>query len=66
MSEESKNMERWLKTAKKEGAKYVLDVMDGFDYSHYPVYVSADEDLSEVRAKYSGNMQRVYSEVEVK
>lgn len=65
MSQETTNMERWLKTAKENGAKYVLDVMDGFDYSHYPVYVSQDEDLSEIRKKYSGNMQQVYSVVEV-
>ena len=60
MSIESENIKRWIKTAKENKSKYVLDIMDGFDYSHYPVYVSEDEDLTIIKGKYSSNMQQVY------
>ena len=66
MSNESENNKRWIKEAKKENAKYILDVLDSFDYSHYPVYVKEDEILEVVKQRYSSNMQSVYSVIEVK
>ena len=49
----------WL-ARKEDHHTHMIVVCDTFDYEDYPVFVTKDEDLSEVRAKYSGvNMQRV-------
>lgn len=60
MSPEQQNVERWRKEAVEKGATHFLDVLDSFDYTHYPVYVMPDEDLNEVKAKFNENMQSVY------
>ena len=61
-----KDHERWLKTARKAGAKYIINVCDTFDYENYPVYVPADMDLEEAKKNYDGvNMQRIDAIVDV-
>ena len=60
MTPQDSNLSRWLPEAERLGATHVLDVCDGWDYSHYPVYIMPDEDLDKKKAHYSGNMQSVY------
>jgi len=66
MSLESENKKRWIEEAKTLGAKYILDVLDTFDYEHYPVYIYNEEDVSRTKDKYnSQDMQQVYSVITV-
>lgn len=52
--------QRWIKEGKKKKARAILIVCDTFSYEDYPVYVSKNENVSTVRARYDGvNMQRV-------
>jgi len=61
------DVERWKETAKKQKAKYIISVCDTFDYDDYPVYVSAMENLEEVKKEYNGvNMQRINEVIEIK
>lgn len=55
------NATRWVAEAKNKGATHVLDVVDEFDYTHYPVYVMPGDSLEAVKERYSTNMQRVYA-----
>ncbi len=55
-----KDVRRWIRTAKVNGATHIISVCDTFDYEDYPVYVSAQEDVDEVKKKYDGvNMQSI-------
>jgi len=66
MSIENSNIKRWLKEAKEQGATHFLDICDTFDYEHYPVYISKEEDVNEISSKYnSKDMQQVYGTYEV-
>ena len=65
MSIQSTNKENYLARAVANGSKYVLDVCDGFDYTHYPVFVMEGEILQEVVDRHSQNMQSVYGIYEV-
>lgn len=58
----NRNKEEYVKRGKERGAKYVLDIVDGFDHEHYPVYVGQDYDLGTIRRQYDGvNMQKVWA-----
>lgn len=60
------NHERWLKEAKRQKAKWILDVCDTWDYTNYPVYIKTKKQLEEARQKYNGqNMQQIDAEIEV-
>ena len=50
----------WFDRGVADGATHMIVVCDTFSYEDYPVYVSATENVIEVRDKYNGpNMQRV-------
>ena len=56
----------WIKTAKKKKSKYIISVCDTFDWSDYPVYVSKDENLEKIKAKYDGiDMQKINEVIEL-
>lgn len=58
--------ERWLVEAKRQKAKYIVNVCDTFDYDNYPVYCKDEKELSDAQAKYNGtNMQRIEAIVDV-
>ena len=53
-------LKEWLNEPRIENPTHMLVVCDTFDYEDYPVYVSKDQDVNEVYAKYHGrNMQKV-------
>ena len=59
MAATREDVDRWIKTAKKMKAKYIVSVCDTFDYDDYPVYVMPSENLENVKSAHSINMQRV-------
>jgi len=60
MAATREDVDRWIKTAKERGAKYIISVCDTFDYDDYPVYVMPDENLEERKKDFNGeNMQRI-------
>ena len=66
-SEQTKNENRWVTEGRNKGATHVLDVCDTFDHSHYPVYVMPEDDLQEVKKKYTyAEMQVIYGTYEIK
>lgn len=52
-------VEQWAAEAKTNGAKALIIVCDTFDHENYPVEVMPDDDLKELKDKYSSNMQRI-------
>lgn len=60
MAATEKDIERWIQTAKKKKAKYIISVCDTFEYSDYPVYVMPTDNLEEMKKKYDNkNMQSI-------
>lgn len=60
MAATREDVDRWIKTAKERGAKYIISVCDTFDYDDYPVYVMPEENLEERKKDFNGvNMQRI-------
>ena len=62
MSAASKqDIRRWLGEAQsKEGCTHLIVVCDTFSFDDYPVYVSGNEDVCEIHAKFDGkDMQKV-------
>ena len=60
MSSLTVNKTIYIARARALGATYVLDVCDGFDYSHYPVFVMPGDNLQRITEEHSQNMQCVY------
>lgn len=65
MENQSENVKKWVKEAKKRKSKGFVDICDTFSYEHYPVYFGGPKDdykyPSQVLRKYDGrNMQRSY------
>ena len=57
--------EQWIKRA-RENTTHIISVCDTFNYDDYPVYVSKDENLAEIKAKYDNvNMQRINEIIKV-
>lgn len=51
---------QWFDDGLARGAAFMVVVVDTFDHSDYPVYVSYSEDVHQVVARYHHhNMQRV-------
>ena len=64
MSTEEYN--RWIRTAKEKGVKYIISVCDTFDYDDYPVYCKDDAELLEKQSRYDNvNMQKINEIIEV-
>jgi sugar phosphate isomerase/epimerase len=60
MAASREDVDRWIRTAKKMGAKHIISVCDTFDWDDYPVYVMPDENLEERKKDYNGvDMQRI-------
>jgi hypothetical protein len=60
------DVNRWIETAKKQKAKYIISVCDTFDYDDYPVYCADKKELNEKLDKYDGkNMQRINEIIEI-
>lgn len=59
MAATREDVDRWISTAKKMGARYIISVCDTFDYDDYPVYVMPGESLEKRKQEYTGNMQRI-------
>ncbi len=60
MAASRQDVERWIQTARAQGATHVISVCDTFEWDDYPVYVMPGDDLEKVKAKYDGvNMQRI-------
>lgn len=63
METQKDNLKFWLDingfyATKIKENEYLLDVCDGFDYDHYPVFCN-DENLEEMKKKYNQNMQSI-------
>ena len=52
--------EDWIAEGKRLGAKYTVNMMDIFDYDHYPKFANSDEEMSKLRSENGQNMQRIY------
>lgn len=60
------DVNRWISTAKEEGAKYILSVCDTFDFDDYPVYCNNLKELKDAIPFYNGpNMQRINEVIEI-
>lgn len=56
----------YIERGRRKGAKYVIVVLDTFDYDDYPVFIFEGEDLEERKKEYDGvNMQRILEVVEL-
>jgi hypothetical protein len=54
------HQERWLRTAKEQGATHIIVVCDTFDYEDYPVYVLPHQSLEDRKVAFDGcNMQKI-------
>lgn len=60
------DVNRWIQTAKEDGAKYIISVCDTFDYDDYPVYCNNLKELQQALPYYSTNMQRINEIIEIK
>ena len=49
----------WLDQGKRDGAKFMLVVVDTFSYDDYPVYVMANTSVTAEVSRYSKDMQKV-------
>lgn len=50
----------WFQRGIAENKTHMIIVCDTFDYEDYPVYVSEDEDVHEIKSEYDDkNMQRI-------
>jgi len=55
-----KMISEWFDEGVANGTTHMIIVCDTFAWEDYPVFVSKDEDVNVVEAKYTGkNMQRV-------
>jgi len=60
MAATGKDVDFWIKMAKKDKMKYIISVCDTFDYSDYPVYCKDDKELKKKEKQYRNeNMQRI-------
>lgn len=66
MSPMEKDNQEWLEKARAQGAKYLLNVCDTWDYDNYPVFLDTDDELTAARKTYSQNMQRIDAILDVK
>jgi hypothetical protein len=64
-SQMEQDNERWLKYMPKD-TKWIVNMCDTFDHSHYPIYCKTEEELKKAQAKRNKNMQQVYSVINVK
>ena len=56
----------WIPIAKEKKATYILDILDTFDYEHYPIYILEDENIEDIKNKYNSmDMQRVFNVIKV-
>jgi len=61
------NHKNWMKEAKEKKATHFLDIIDTFNYEHYPIYIFENDVLQDKIDEYNNkDMQRVYEIVEVK
>ena len=60
MSTSKDTLKTWFQRGVKQGATHMIVVCDTYDWVDFPVYVSPEEDVREVEAKYGGvNMQKI-------
>lgn len=60
MAASQEDIQRWIKTAKENGDKFIISVNDTFDYEDYPVYCKDEQMLEDKRPEFDGvNMQRI-------
>lgn len=59
MAASRKDVDRWIKTAKKEKQKFIISVCDTFDYDDYPVYCSDEKEIKKEIPNHQINMQRI-------
>jgi hypothetical protein len=66
MAATEQDIMEWTARGKRQGATHMIVVCDTFSYEDYPVYVSPDESLGEIRSNYDDkNMQRIMEVVEL-
>ena len=60
MTASRQEVDRWIRTAKKKGCKYIISVCDTFDYDDYPVYCIDKNELILTYDNYDNvDMQRI-------
>lgn len=60
------DIERWIKTAIKDGNKFIISVCDTFDYEDYPVYCKDKEELNRRKIEFDNiNMQRINEIIDI-
>lgn len=60
MSTSKDTLKMWFQRGVREGKTHMIVVCDTYDWVDFPVYVSPEEDVREVEAKYGGvNMQKI-------
>ena len=64
MTASRQEINRWITTAKEDGAKYIISVCDNYD--DYPIYCKSLRELQEAIPYYSTNMNRINEIIEIK
>jgi hypothetical protein len=66
MAASRQDVDRWIATAKEQGAKYILSVCDTFDWDDYPIYCDSLKELQQAINSHNGkNMQRINEVIEI-
>lgn len=58
MAATKEDIRRWLQRGITEGATHVVVVCDTFDWDDYPVYVTPEQKIQEVIARYGGRFAK--------
>lgn len=67
MAASRQDVNRWIETAKNNGATHIISVCDTYDYDDYPVYVMPDETVQERRKNYDGkDMKRINEVIQIR
>jgi hypothetical protein len=56
----------WIPIAKEKKATHILDIVDSFNYEHYPIFILDGDNIEEIKNKYNSmEMQRVFDVIKI-
>ena len=67
METQKKLLEIWIPIAKEKKATHILDIVDSFNYEHYPIFILENDNIEKIKNKYNSmEMQKVFDVIEIK
>lgn len=61
------DVDRWIKSAKEQGKKFIISVCDTFEYDDYPVFCENEKEMKEEHKYYkSASMQKINEIIHIK